>query len=288
MAHTIKELEALELFVAVDIFPTITTKYAHVILPDCAWGEDDGTFSNTERRMQRVRKAVEAPCESRPTWWMMQELGKRLGLDLGFTSAEAVWEDMRSTSTGFAGITYKRIEKVGLQWPCPTLEHPGTKFLHKDGKFTRGKGLFSMTDHVPPAEVPDAEYPLVLSTGRRLWHYHSGTQTRNSVGLENIFPEELIELNPIDASKLGIKTGDMVRASTRRGQVELRAWVTDRAGRGMCWMAFHFAEACANVLTNDAFDPVTETAEYKACAVKVEKIADGTLSSGGGARQARP
>jgi len=275
MAHTIKELEALELFVAVDIFPTITTKYAHVILPDCAWGEDDGTFSNTERRMQRVRKAVEAPGESRPTWWMMQELGKRLGLDLGFTSAEAVWEDMRSTSTGFAGITYKRIEKVGLQWPCPTLEHPGTKFLHKDGKFTRGKGLFSMTNHVPPAEVPDAEYPLVLSTGRRLWHYHSGTQTRNSVGLENIFPEELIELNPIDASKLGIKTGDLVRASTRRGQVELRAWVTDRAGRGMCWMAFHFAEACANVLTNDAFDPVTETAEYKACAVKVEKIADG-------------
>ncbi|MCU0663229.1 MAG: hypothetical protein MUC50_13005 [Myxococcota bacterium] len=196
---------------------------------------------------------------------------------------------MRSTSTGFAGITHPRIEKLGLQWPCPTLEHPGTRFLHKDGKFTRGKGLFSKTDHIPPAEVPDAEYPLVLSTGRRLWHYHSGTQTRNSVGLEGIFPEELIELNPHDAVKLGIKSGDMVKASSRRGDVTLRAWVSERAGRGMCWMAFHFAEACANVLTNDAFDPVTETAEYKACAIKVVKVADGSMPRATAfPRQARP
>jgi len=274
MAHTIRELEALELLIVSDIFPNLTTPYAHVILPDYAWGEEEGTFSNTERRVQRVRAALKAPEGCRPNWWVLQELGKRLGYDLGFTSAAAIWEDMRRSATSYAGITYDRIEHVGLQWPCPTLEHPGTAFLHRDGKFSRGKGLFSKTEWVPPAEQVDAEYPLVLSTGRRLWHYHSGTQTRNSVGLENLFPEELLEMNPADAEPLGIKSGDLVKAKTRRGEIQLRAWVNERASKGMCWTAFHFEEACGNVLTNNAFDPVTETAEYKACAVRVEKVQD--------------
>jgi len=148
--------------------------------------------------------------------------------------------------------------------------------------------LFTKTDWVPPAELPDAEYPLILSTGRRLWHYHSGTQTRNSVGLENLFPEELLEMNPADAAPLGIESGDMVKASSRRGEVTLRAWVNERSSPGLCWMAFHFAEACANVLTIDAFDPVTETAEYKVCAIKVEKVRDGELLESELVRQARP
>jgi formate dehydrogenase major subunit len=288
MAHTIKEIEALEFFVVCDIFPTITTPYADVIFPDTSWSEEDGTFSNTERRVQRVRKALTPPGEARSHWWVMQELAKRLGKDLGFTSANAVWEDMRKTATSLAGITWERIEKVGLQWPCPTLEHPGTGFLHRDGKFTRGKGLFAVTKWIPQAEPPDAEYPIVLSTGRRLWHYHSGTQTRNCVGFENIFGEELLEISPQDAAKLGISNGDVVKATSRRGSITLKAWVTERSAPGVAWCAFHFAEACANVLTIDRFDSVTETAEYKACAIKIAKVSDGKPMGVAIDRQARP
>ena len=288
MAHTIKELQALELLVVTEIFPNLTTEYAHVVFPDYAWGEEEGTFSNTERRVQRVRRALTPPAGCRPSWWILQELGKRLGHDLGFTSARAIFEDMRRTATSYAGITYDRIEGVGLQWPCPTLEHPGTAFLHKGGNFSRGKGLFCKTEWVPPAEVVDAAYPLVLSTGRRLWHYHTATQTRNSVGLEALFPEELLEIHPTDAAQLGIRSGDMVRASSRRGEITLRAWVNERSTPGVCWMAFHFAEACANVLTIDAFDPVTETAEYKVCAIRVEKVRDAEAPFVDRHRQARP
>lgn len=288
MAHTIEEIEALEFLIVCDIFPTLTTQYADVVFPDYGWGEEEGTFSNTERRVQRVRAAVKAAEGCRPSWWVLQELGMRLGYDLGFTSAEAVWEDMRRTATSYAGITWERIENVGLQWPCPTLEHPGTTFLHKDGNFTRGKGLFAKTDWIPPAEMPDEEYPLILSTGRRLWHYHSGTQTRNSVGLEALFPEELLEMNAADAEPLGIKSGDLVKASSRRGDITLRAWVNERATPGLCWTAFHFEEACGNVLTIDAYDPVTETAEYKVCAIRVEKVADAEEPMKDLCRQARP
>lgn len=289
MAHTIKELEALDFFVCVDIFPTITTPYADVIFPDTAWGEEDGTFTNSERRVQRVRAALKAPGEARSHWWVMQELGKRLGVDLGFTSSQAVYEDMRRSSTSYTGITWDRISEKGLQWPCPGPEHPGTKFMHKDGKFTRGKGLFHHTVYRQQAEPPDHEYPLVLSTGRRLWHYHSGTQTRNCVGLEALFPEELMEVSPVDAENLGIKTGDKVKAISRRGEIRLTAWVTERSAPGVCWCSFHFWEACGNVLTIDAFDNVTETAEYKACAIKLEKVADGTMNRMSDVRrQARP
>jgi len=288
MAHTIKELQALELLVVVDIFPNLTTALAHVVFPDYCWGEEEGTFSNTERRVQRVRRALTPPEGCRPSWWILQELGKRLGHDLGFASARAIWDDMRRTATSYAGITHDRLETVGLQWPCPTLEHPGTAFLHKDGNFSRGKGLFCKTEWIPPAEVVDDEYPLVLSTGRRLWHYHTATQTRNSVGLENLFPEELLEIHPTDAAPLGIASGDLVKAVSRRGKVTLRAWVNERAAPGLCWMAFHFEEACANVLTIDAFDPVTETAEYKVCAIRVEKVRDAEAPMEDLRRQARP
>jgi formate dehydrogenase major subunit len=288
MAHTIKELQALELLIVCDIFPNLTTEHAHVVLPDTCWGEEEGTFTNTERRVNRVRAALKPPGDCRPHWWVLQELGRRLGHDLGFTSSEAVWEDMRRTATSYAGITYARLDKAGLQWPCPTVEHPGTRYLHKDGNFTRGKGLFCKTDWVPPVEQPDAEYPLILSTGRRLWHYHTGTQTRNCAGFEGLFPEELIEMNPSDATPLGIRSGDLVKITSRRGEVSLRAWVNERSTPGLCWMTFHFAEACANVLTIDAFDPVTETAEYKVCAIRVEKVRDGELVLGDLVRQARP
>ncbi|HEY4798464.1 MAG TPA: molybdopterin-dependent oxidoreductase, partial [Bacteroidia bacterium] len=161
-AKTIKEIEALDFLVVVDIFPNMTTEYADVILPDVCFNEDDGTYSNLDRRVQFLRKAVDAPGEARPTWWIMQELGKRLGVDLKFTSAKATWEDMRATGTIMGGITYERIQQKGIQWPCPTVTHPGTPILHMNGKFTRGKGLFSQTTYRPQAELPDAEYPFVL------------------------------------------------------------------------------------------------------------------------------
>jgi formate dehydrogenase major subunit len=288
MNKTIKEIKALEFFVVVDIFPNLTTEMADVVLPDVCFNEDDGCYSNMERRVQRLRKAVNPPGQAKPTWWIMQELGKRLGVDLRFTSAQATWEDMRRTATSMAGITYERIEELGLQWPCPTTDHPGTPILHLHGKFTRGKGLFCRTDNRPPAEVPDADYPFMLSTGRRLWHYHTGTQTRNSVGLETIFPEELLEISPVDAARMGIKTHDVVKATSRRGTITLKAWVTDRSPEGVCWCAFHFHEAHANVFTNSAYDNVTETPEYKACAIKVEKVSDGVPFIQTVQRQARP
>ena len=287
---TIEELKKLEFFVVCDIFPNTTTPYAHVVFPDCCWGEFEGTYTNTERRVSRVRKALEPHPNIRPQWWVLQQLGKRFGVDLGLTSEEAIWKDMQRSSTSYGGITWERCANVGLQWPCPTLEDPGTPYLHKDGRFTRGKGLFQPKQWRQPQEVPDAEYPFWLSTGRRLWHYHTGTQTRNSVGLETLFPEELLEIHPDDAAELAISTGDLVRASSRRGSIELRAWVTERSPRGVTWTTFHFAEACGNVLTNDAYDDVTETPEYKCCAIKVEKLAAGQLRAAPGAaqRQARP
>ena len=287
-AKTIKEVEALEFLVVVDIFPNLTTEYADVILPDVCFNEDEGTYTNLERKVHYLRKAVNAPGEAKPTWWIMQELGKRLGYDLNFHSANATWEDMRQTSTMMGGITYSRIQDKGLQWPCPTVEHPGTPILHSNGRFTRGKGLFSNTVYRHQAELPNLDFPIILSTGRRLWHYHTGTQTRNSKGLENLFSEELLEISLTDAKELNIKTGDMVKATSRRGEVIMKAWVTERSPRGVAWCSFHFHEAHANTLTIDAYDNVTETPEYKACAIKIEKVSDGEEIVSRGFRQARP
>jgi formate dehydrogenase major subunit len=190
-----------------------------------------------------------------------------------FDSARGVWEEMRSLATGYAGISWERIDRVGIQWPAPTLQHPGTPFLHAGGNFTRGRGLFVPAQWRPPAEVPDGEYPLVLTTGRRLWHYHTRTQTGNCAGFDALFGEELAEISPQDAAAIGARDGDFVWVVSRRGRVRMRAWVTDRSPRGVVWSSFHFKEANINEVTNNVFDPVSETAEYKACAVRVEPCA---------------
>ena len=195
-----------------------------------------------------------------------------MGYDMRFSSSAEAWEELRALGTSYGGITWERCEEVGVQWPAPTLDHPGTAFLHKDGQFARGKGRFEPAEWIPPAELPDDEYPLILSTGRRLWHYQTATQTRRSDGFDEVCGEELIELSPDDAVRLGIGDGEIVRVSSRRGSVDVRAWVTDRSPTGVCWMAFHFREANANVLTIDAFDAITDTAELKHCAIRVEKL----------------
>jgi formate dehydrogenase major subunit len=287
MGHTTKCLEAVDFMMVADIFHNQTTPYADVIFPCTSWAEEEGTYTNSERRIQRVRPFLKPQENYREFWWIVNELAKRLDYDMGFTTSNSVWEELRELGTSYHGITWERCDDIGLQWPCPDVDHPGTKFLHAEGEFVCGLGKFAPAEWRPQAELPDKEYPLVLSTGRRLWHYHT-TQTRNSEGVDDVFGEEYIELSPADAGELGIENGDYAKVSSRRGTInKVRVWVTDRSPRGVCWMSFHFHEACGNVLTIDAFDPVTETAEYKACAIKVEK-AESAAFEIKRERQARP
>jgi formate dehydrogenase major subunit len=266
-------LASAEFLVCQDIFPTETTRFAHVILPAAAWSENEGTFSNSERRVSRVRTASEPPGIAMPNWWIFKEIAKRFGHNWASGSAQELWDNEISVlAPQLAGIKYYRLEGDGLQWPVPTETHFGTPTLHKDGCFTCGLAQFIPADWTPPAEVPDQEYPFVLSTGRRLSHYHTRTQTGRAVGLNELLGEETADISPEDASALGISDGEMIRVRSRRGEVIVRAKVTERTPKGLVWMAFHFREGCANWLTNPAFDPVTQTAEYKACAVAIKKL----------------
>jgi len=266
-------LESAEFMVCHDIFPTETTRFADVIFPAAAWSEDNGTFASSERRVNRVRQASQAPGQAKPNWWIFKELAKRLGHDWASNSAQEIWDnEVSHLAPSLGGIKYARIEGDGLQWPVPSLDHPGTCYLHKEGCFTCGQGRFQALDWTPPAEVPDEEYPLVLSTGRRLAQYHSRTQTGRCLGLNDILGEETADISAADAARLGIKQGEMVKVSSRRGEVKVKAKITPEVPEGLVWMAFHFREACANWLTNAVFDPISQTAEYKACAVRIEKI----------------
>jgi len=266
------ELASAEFLVCQDIFPTETTRFAHVVFPAAAWSEDDGTFTSSERRVSRVRKVKTPPGQAKPNWWIFKELAKRMGHAWTSNSGPEIWDNEVSVlAPALGGIKYGRIEEDGLQWPCPTPEHQGTQFLHRDGIFTHGKGIFSPVDWKPPAEVPDKEYPFVLSTGRRLYQYHTRTQTGRS-GMDFLLPEETADISQADAQRLGIQPDEYVKVRSRRGEVKVKARVTPEVPPGMVWMAFHFREGCANWLTNAVYDPNTMTAEYKACAVTVEKI----------------
>jgi len=270
--HVKESLDKLNFLVVQDIFLTETAELADVVLPTACFAEKEGTFSNTERRVQRVRKAVEPPGEARTDWEIICELSARMGYAMDYPNAEAIFEEMRKLTPSYAGITYERLDKGGLQWPCPTEDHPGTKFLHKD-KFTRGKGKFHAIRYAPPSEQPDAEYPFLLMTGRILFHYHTGSMTRRSQALNECAPECLVEINRQDAAKLGVESGDMVKLSSRRGAVTTRVAVGESTEAGMVFMPFHYFEAAANKLTIAALDPVAKIPEYKVCSVRVEKAA---------------
>jgi formate dehydrogenase alpha subunit len=272
MARTIEACRKLDFLVVQDLFLCETAKYAHVVLPAASFAEKDGTFTSTERRVQRVRRAVSPRGQSKPDWEILTEVARRLGYDWHYKHPSAIWDEIASLCPIFAGINYGRIERVGIQWPCPAEDHPGTKFLHK-GEFTRGLGRFYGIDHRPPAELPDEEYPFTLITGRTLYHYNVGTMTRRSRASVERQPEAFVEISPEDAARLGVKHEDLVKVSTRRGEVTVKAWVTDRVQPGKIWMPFHFAERPANVLTIDAYDNITLTAEYKICAARVEPAA---------------
>lgn len=268
LSHVEAALKKLDFLVVQDLFLTETAKLAHVVLPSACFAEKDGTFTNTERRVQRIRKAVTAPGEAKADWEIIGELATRLGYPVHYATPKEIMEEINSLTPSYGGITYERIEKEGIQWPCPNADHPGTKFLHQD-KFTRGLGLFHAIDYIPPAELPDAEYPLLLTTGRVLYHYHTGTMTRLARGTMERCPESLVEINPQDAQKLGIENGKTVVVTSRRGTVRAKAKLTDRSPEGVVFMNFHFREAAVNLLTNPALDPVAKSPEYKVCAVKV-------------------
>ena len=270
--HVESCLQSAEFMVCQDIFPTETTRFGHVVFPSAAWSEDDGTFTNSERRVNRVRKVSEPPGQARPNWWIFKEIAKRMGQSWHSSSAQEIWDDEISRLTpSLSGIKYHRLEGNGLQWPCTDEAHPGTCILHKDGQFQCGRGQFIPVDWTPPAELPDEEYPFALSTGRRLYHYHTRTQTGRVPGLNALLNEERVDISPVDAMKMGVREDEMLRVRSRRGEVKVKARVTDRVPPGMVWMAFHFRDACANWLTNPAYDPETQTAEYKVCAVQIEK-----------------
>ncbi len=267
--HARKSLERLDFLVVQDIFPSETTEYAHVILPAASFAEKDGTFTNTERRVQKVRKAIEPIGNSRPDWWITCEIAKRLGAK-GFDYSHPfdIMEEIRTLTPSYGGISYQRLDNGGIQWPCPFDDHPGTPILHTD-TFTRGKGRFAPLKYVPPAELPDEEYPLILTTGRTLYHFLTGTMTRRVSGLHSIQPEGAVEISPEDASQLGLVDGAKVKVSSRRGQVVAKAKITDASPPGVVFMTFHFADMLTNVLTNPKLDPVSKIPEFKVCAVTV-------------------
>lgn len=271
--HAGEQLSKLDFLVVQDIFLTETAELADVVLPAFAFAEKYGTFSNTERRVQFSHKALDGPKGAKSDSEIIAALAARMGHPEFPSTADALWDEMRRLTPSYAGISYERIKYgPGLRWPCPTEEHPGTPILHI-GKFSRGKGLLKAIEYKPSAEYPDNDYPLTLTTGRLLQHYHTGSMTRRSKVLDRLVPSGMVEINAADAKKLNITDGEMVRVSSRRGTIDIQALVTPKIKKGVVFIPFHFAEAAANMLTNDALDPVAKIPEYKICAVKVEKIA---------------
>ncbi|MHB8090357.1 MAG: formate dehydrogenase subunit alpha [Syntrophales bacterium] len=269
LTHVEKALKNLDLLIVQDIFLTETAQLADVVLPAACFAEKDGTFTNTERRVQRIRKAVQPPGQAKADLEIIAAIATKMGYPMPYQSSGAIMGEINSVAPIYGGITYARIEEEGLQWPCPSEDHPGTRFLHKDG-FSRGLGLFHAVEYIPPAELPDQDYPFILSTGRVLYQYHTGTMTRRSAGSEELCPESLVEINPTDADGLGIANGQMVMVTSRRGRVRVKAKITNRSDQGTIFMNFHFHETAVNMLTNPALDPIGKIPEFKVCAVRVE------------------
>jgi formate dehydrogenase major subunit len=272
LKHVEESLANLDFLVVQDIFLTETAQMADVVLPAASFAERNGTYTNTDRRVQRVRKGVEPPGQARPDWEIIADLATCMGYEMRYRSAEEIFNEFTRLTPSYAGISYKRLDKEGgLQWPCPTPKHPGTPYLHKD-KFTRGKGLFHAIEFIPPAELPDKDYPFILSTGRVLYHFHTGSMTRRDDGMNFRYPEGHVEVNPVDAMEMGVEDGEKVRVASRRGKIEIPVQVTPRSPQGTVFIPFHFFEAAANRLTNTALDPIGKIPEFKVCAVKVEKL----------------
>jgi len=273
VTHVEQALRATDFLVVQDIFLTETARLADVVLPATSYAERDGTITNTERRVQRMHPAIDPLPGVKRDWEIICELAGRLGHPWSYSGEEEIQDEIASLTPSYAGINYRRLDAgESLCWPCPNETHPGTPVLHRE-KFTRGKGLFHAVEFVPPDELPDEEYPMVLTTGRILEHFHTGTMTRKSQGLDALVPGPYVEIHSKDARKLKIKDGQPVRVSSRRGSIELTARVAERVEPGLMFIPFHFWEAAANVLTNPAIDPVAKIPEFKVCAARLERVA---------------
>jgi len=271
--HIEVALSNLDFLVVQDIFLSETAMLADVVLPAASFAEKSGTYTNTERRVQLSHKAVDPPGQARTDWEIIQDVCRRSGFSMKYTSSDDILEEINQVTPSYAGITLDRIEKTfGLAWPCPNKDHPGTQYLHKD-RFTKGLGSFLPCEFIPLAEVPDGEYEFILTTGRVYYQYHTGTMSRRVSLLERESPEALVEVNPEDARRLGIRNNDLVELTSRRGSIKLRAEVTQRVPKKVVFSTFHFKEASVNLLTNPAHDPVSGIPEYKGCAVKIRRCA---------------
>lgn len=279
LRHARHVMESLDFVLVQDIFMNETSEYADVILPAASFAEKTGTFTNTDRRVQLVRKALDPPGEARPDWQILSDLAIRVealldreqSAGFGFRSASEIWDEMAGLTPPFQGIDHARIQQEsGVHWPCPTPDHPGMPTLFAE-TFPSGKGRLTPISYRPGAELPDEEYPFVLSTGRVLYHWHGGTMTRRSK-LDDIYPEPTVEIHPDDASQVGIDHGEWIRVRSRRGQIKVKALITERSPQGLVFIPFHFAEAAANELTLDVRDPQAKIPDYKVCAVTLETI----------------
>ncbi|KAH3761291.1 formate dehydrogenase subunit alpha [Pelomyxa schiedti] len=269
--HVEQALKRLEFFVVQDIFLTETAKLAHVVLPAASLFEKTGTFTNTERRCVRVQRAMAPPPGVRQDWEILVDFANRMRFHLCYANAYEILDEINALTPSYEGITNKRVNVKGLQWPCPNANHPGTPYLHKDGKFTRGKGLFSAVPFREPAETPSPEFPLLMTTGRLLYQYHTGTMSRKCPGLNRLAPTTHVEISTHDAEALGVRDRDQVTITTARGSITAVALVPSRVRVGVVFLPFHFAEAPCNILTNDALDPVAAIPEFKACACRITK-----------------
>ncbi|HUS73467.1 MAG TPA: formate dehydrogenase subunit alpha [Sedimentisphaerales bacterium] len=268
--RTRKALEKVDFLVSQDIFLSETAEYADVILPAVCFAEKDGTFTNTERRVQRVRKAVAPPGKARIDWEIICDVATQMGYPMSYEGADKIMDEIATVTPIYGGMSFERIDSVGLQWPCLDKEHPGTRFLH-EGTFKRGKGKFHPVEFTAADELPNEDYPFVLSTGRQLYQFHTGTMTRKSAVINQVSPTGYVEIHPDDAAGLGISSGENVEVITRRGKVTTLARVTGNIEKGWLFMPFHFREGPANMLTNDALDPTAKIPEYKVCAAAVNK-----------------
>jgi predicted molibdopterin-dependent oxidoreductase YjgC len=249
-----------------------TAELATVVFPAQSFAEKDGTYTSTDRRVQRIRKAIEPVGQSMTDWEIISRLAALMGhKGFDYRDAEEIFTEMAMLTPSYAGISYARLDPNSIQWPCPTLNHPGTPYLHKKA-FIKGKGTFVPVDWRPPAEVVDEEYPLYLTTGRVHFHYHTGTMTRRSPTLNREMASGTVDINPQDAGRLNINNQEMVRVSSRRGEVKIRARLTDMVPPGVVFIPFNFRESAANTLTNPARDPVSKIPEFKVCAVKLDKV----------------
>lgn len=270
--HVREALQNLDFLVVQDIFMTETAKYADVILPGACFAEKEGTFTSTERRIQRVRKAVDAPGISRPDWQVLCEVATRMGYPMHYNTPSDIMDEIAATTPIYSGVHFWRLDAgEPLQWPVRGDDHPGTPILHV-GQFARGKGLFTANEHIEPREAPDDDYPFTMTTGRVLYHWHGGEQSRRSKNLMALYPEPLVEINPDDAARMGIAEGDKLQIASRRGEFVARAWVTDRVASGLIFGTMHFPAGNANWATGAFLDPIAKIPEYKVSAVRVQKI----------------